>query len=367
LDRSTRLFYPFFTCAIGAVLWAAPAHAWYGHRIVQEWMSPYVEKNVSLPKDLRWEAPLRSKPGESPRDAYFDLAGLLLLNPQAKIPSLSAKTAREVLEIAVDDPDAGMDRELPDSADPNDDRKYMGGSIGTPSAGFRHMYWSGWNWRKPIATFQIPARALGQSPDRIELFANEARARFRDGDHAWGMRLLAWTIHYLQDLTQPFHAVQLPTPRMVPWSVALAWPPAEGWRRLVREATRTITNYHWAYEGYVRHALEQGTASPFRECFAGSGASLLVANPRELALEITRQSIARSRRVGESAYALIGPGLKKSGAAIPLDSKEVDVADLLKNPTYATAREALNHETCESFRLATDATVWMLNWAFESK
>ena len=50
-----------------------------------------------------------------------------------------------------------------------------------------------------------------------------------------------------------------------------------------------------------------------------------------------------------------------------LTVEEVDVADLLKNPSYATARDALNHETCESFRLATDATVWVLNWAFESK
>jgi hypothetical protein len=330
-------------------------------------MRPRLEKEVALPGGARWEVPLRTQAKESLRDAYSDIAGLLLLNPEAKIPSLSAKTPREILAISVDDPDQGMDRELPDSADPSDDRKYMGGSIGPPSTGFRHMYWSGWNWRKPIATFQIPTRALGQSPDRIELFANETRDRLRRGDTAWGMRLLGWTLHYLQDLTQPFHAAQVPTPRMIPWTKLFAWPPAEGWKNLVREATRTITNYHWAYETYVRTALEKGNASPFRDCFASSGGALLVENPRELSLEITRRSIQRSRRVGEMVYALIGPSLKNPGVAIPLDNKELDVADLFANPSHATARDALNRETCESLRLATDATVWMMNWAFESK
>jgi hypothetical protein len=343
-----------------------PAHAWYDHLVVMDWMQSRLEKEVPRPNDLGWNAPL-GKPKDDPKDRYYSLASLLLLNPKADIRSLGETTPRALLRLSADDPDHGMDRELPDSADPNDDRKFMGGTIGTPSAGFRHMYWPGWNWRKPLATFQIPTRALGQAPDRADLIANEARDHFRKGDSAWGFRLLGWAIHYLQDLTQPFHAVQLPSPRMVPWSALFAWPPSAGWEALVREATRTITNYHWAYEGYVRHALRLGDTSPFRECFEKSGGSLLVSSPRELAIEVTNRSIDRSRTVGKALLELVGPHLKKSGVSIPVDPGQVDVEALLRDPAYQAVRERLNRETCEALRLATDATVWLVNWTLKSK
>jgi hypothetical protein len=226
------------------------------------------------------------------------------------------------------------------------------------------MYWGGWNWRKPLRTLQYPARPLGQAPDRIELLANEARDRLKKGDVAWAGRFLAWSIHYLQDLTQPFHAVQIPTLEMVPWRALAAWPPTTAWESLFRGTQRIVTNYHWAYEGYVRHALLAGDADPIRECFEKSGGTILVNSPRELALEITARSIARARETGEAIVALAGRGLMAPGVSVPLDPARVDVEDLLKNPVRAAARDRLNRVTCESLRLATDATIWITKWVF---
>jgi hypothetical protein len=341
------------------------ALAWYDHLVVMDWMRNRLEKEAPIPAGFAWDRPL-PVPKDNPKEEYHSLASLLLLNPGASIRSLRETTPRSILRIAADDPDHGMDRELPDSADPNDDRTYMGGTIGTPSAGFRHMYWPGWNWRKPLATFQIPTRVLGQAPDRADLIANEAKERFRKGHPTWGFRLLGWAIHYLQDLTQPFHAAQVPSLRMVPWSALFAWPPSKGWAALVREATRTITNYHWAYEGYVRQALLQGNASPFRDCFDKNDGSLLVSSPRDLALEVTRQSINRSRAVGKGLLKLVGPYLKKKDISISLNPNQVDIGALLRDPTYQGVRDELNRETCESFRLATNATIWLVNWTLKS-
>ncbi len=343
------------------------ARAWYDHTVVMERILPRLEKEISSVKGVAWSAPLPHDPIGVP-NTFAELGALLLLETNSELKSYSASTPREILRLAPEDPDHGFDRDLPDSADPSNDRAFMGGVEGAGSQGFRHMYWSGWDWRRPLATFQIPTRALGQAPDRIDLLAREARERIRNGDFLWGLRILGWTLHYIQDLTQPFHTVQLPSLAMVPWTSALRWPPRAGFEALVAETTRTITNYHWAYEGYVRHALLARTAngvdaSPFRECFEKSRGSLLVGSPRELALEVIDQTIARGPETGRALVSFLGTELKAPGISVPLDPSIVDVEGLLANPDIASARTRLNQETCDSLQLASDASMWIVRWA----
>lgn len=347
---------------VPVALQAANAAAWYDHTVVMDAVRPRLEREVPEPlAGTSWTDTLPDIPAHT-KTRYVDFAALLLLNPSAKLKSEHALTMRELLRLGAEDPDHGMDSELNDSADPNNDRNYMGGTSGPSSQGFRHQYWPGWNWRKPIATFQIPTRAMGQAPDRIDLLASEARERFRQGDLVWGTRLLGWTLHYIQDLTQPFHTAEVPTLRIVPWKSLLVWPPAAMYPSLKDEATRVITNYHWAYEGYVRHALIQKNDSPFQECIEKTGGSILVKSPRELALEITRRSIERAHATGEGLLEFVGEGLKEPGVSIPLDPARVNNEDLLKNPKFSKAREKLNQATCESLRLMADASVWIVRW-----
>lgn len=338
------------------------AQAWYDHRVVMKWILTRLETEVPLPlKSWNGNVPTVAV---SPETHYSELASLLLLQQNAQLISVDAKTYHELLLLAAEDPDYGMDRDLPDSADPSDDRRFMGGTTGPTSQGFRHMYWPGWEWKHPIATFQYPPHTLGQSPDRIELLANEARTRIRRGDLVWGLRILGWALHYIQDLTQPFHTVQFPSLKIIPLEALLTWPPRDIFPHFVAETTRVVTNYHWAYEGYARYALLLGDASPFKDCFAKSGGSLLATSPRDLALQVTSRSRKRAPKVGAALMEFIGTRLKDKGVNLVLNPKQISYEDLLENPVYETARLRLNAETCESFQLATDASVWLVRWAF---
>ena len=350
---------------LAVLLSMSNARAWYDHTVVMDHVLKRLESEFPQSGDgIFWKGPLRPDPG--PPTNYYDIASLLLLQSRAAVElrSKDARTLHDLLRLGAEDPDHGMDADLPDSADPNDDRRYMGGTKGPSSQGFRHMYWPGWNLRRPIATFQYPSHALGQAPDRIDLLANEARDRIRKGQTTWGGRILGWTIHYLQDLTQPFHAVEIPSLRMIPWRALFVWPPTGAVDSLLRESSRVVTNYHWAYEGYVRNALLNGDASPFRECFQKSGGSLLVNTPRDLALEITNRSITRAKEMGDALFEFAGKHLKDPAVSVPLNPTQVYVEDMLNNPARAALRDRLNAITCESLRLSTDATIWITRWAF---
>ncbi len=350
-----------------AVLGSIPsARAWYDHTTVMNQVQKRLEAEFPHPGEGgEWNRPIPVDPIAT-TTRFYEIASLLLLQSRAAggLPSKDAHTIHDLIRLGAEDPDHGMDADLPDSADPSDDRKYMGGTKGLSSQGFRHMYWSGWDWHKPITTLQFPTRPLGQAPDRIDFLANEARDRIRKGDLNWGARILGWTLHYLQDLTQPFHAVQVPTLEMIPWRALFAWPPNDAFANFSRESSRVITNYHWAYEGYVRHALLAGNASPFRECFEKSGGSLLVNSPRDLALEIASRSVARATETGKALVAFVGTHLKEPAVSVPLNPAQVDVEDLLTNPARAALRDRLNAVTCESLRLSTDASIWITRWVF---
>lgn len=355
------------TAWTGALLPQA-AYAWYEHATFMPWVVDEMVREFAqipdhpLPKLLK--QPLPKADFRQEELTYEFIAQILLLHPDAEVRSLRAKDYRELLILAADDPDHGIDKELPDSADPNNDRKYMGGLHGTPSQGFRHMYFGGWKWRNPIATFQMPTRPLGQAPDRIDLIANEAKKKLQQGDLVWGMRLLGWTLHYIQDLTQPFHSAQVPTPAMVPWSSLLAWPPARGFENLVKESTRSITNYHWVYEGYVRSNLLKKETGPFEACLNEKSPTLLIANPRDLAEFILRQSVERSPKLGSELIDLMSTRLRDADVYIPKKQGGYDEARLLVDASLASQRERVNRNTCASLQLAKAASVWLMRWAF---
>ena len=50
---------------------------------------------------------------------------------------------------------------------------------------------------------------------RVQQYLGLARFAFESGHDYWGYRFLGWALHYVQDLTQPYHSKALPerTPR----------------------------------------------------------------------------------------------------------------------------------------------------------
>ena len=268
----------------------------------------------------------------------------------------------------VDEPDHGMDRDLPDSMDLYGFRKWMGGNAGPHSQGFRHMYFAGWNWREPLSTFQIPTRALGEAPNRAALIAQAGYEFLKSGRHAWGVRLLGWAMHYLQDLAQPFHSAQIPGLRMVPWQALYHWPPNEAFSNLVHETTRTIGNYHWAYEMYVGARLaENERISPFAECLerAEDLSPLRKQKPKDthsLATQIAKNSRQLAPKIGSQVMALFGPSLKLSSVDIPHGKGVPKLAEVISRPDFAEIRNALHQTTCLALADAVVGSRLLLEW-----
>lgn len=114
--------------------------------------------------------------------------------------------AAEILARHVDEPDGPLDGELNQSPYLERVRAsmsyfYQEGDQHTHS--FRHAY---------VEESVIPPifHPTGVAPYRAALYAKLAEGAFMTGHLYWGFRFLAWAIHYVQDVTQPWHTVYLP-------------------------------------------------------------------------------------------------------------------------------------------------------------
>jgi hypothetical protein len=180
----------------------------------------------------------------------------------------------------VDEPDMGMDQNLPDSEDPRHFRKWMGGSTGPTSQGFRHMYFAGFSIGSPFHTLQIPMGPVGDALERITRMREVSANYFLKGDKFWGTRILLWEIHYVQDLQQPFHVVQVPSLKMVPWKKLFS-----GFNQA---ATHTIGNFHYAYEGLILELMKEARTNDLLACLEQPSEGGRFENPEELIQEPRR-------------------------------------------------------------------------------
>jgi hypothetical protein len=117
------------------------------------------------------------------------------------------------------------------------------------------MYWPAGFLKAPPPGGREPVldqTPLGGAPERCQLFFDLARASFASGHPYWGASFLAWAFHYVQDVTMPFHADQLP-------SKAFIYVKPDG-SLDVEGSIRRIIYYHLAFESYTTRMLsgEQG-------------------------------------------------------------------------------------------------------------
>lgn len=268
----------------------------------------------------------------------------------------------------VDDPDLGMDQNLPQSTDPKNDRKWMGGNQGPTSQGFRHMFFGGWKpFEHPLTTFQTPLRPLGQAPERIEIIANKAKIFLQQGQIAWGIRLLMWASHYLQDLAQPFHSAQIIHFKLVPWKSALVWPPSKGFSNLVQETSRVVANYHYAYENYTLSQIIK-----YEECLKypeeKSNFQLNSKNPtpHDLALAITKASIELAPQVGQAELEFFGKVLFQPHVNLPEHQGDLNYDVYALSEELSQPRKKLFQVSCKALANASLVTRQLIYWALNS-
>ena len=91
---------------------------------------------------------------------------------------------------------------------------------------------------------------------RIAMFQALARHAFKSGHAYWGWRFTGWSLHYVQDLTQPYHSRVLPgvsTARML-WINTIAMAGFEGAKN---DAISLVSNRHTAVENYQLNRMLQ--------------------------------------------------------------------------------------------------------------
>ena len=159
-----------------------------------------------------------------------------------------------VLATASDEPDRGMDVGLfADNGTPfgaiygfgeqpfgNPNLSY--GSQAPFHMGFYHLDW---------LTKKAQPGLLNTYPIwRIALYDRLAELAFATGNDYWGWRFMGWALHYIGDLTQPYHAVPLPG---VSTSGAL-WLVIKG---QTNDAIQLVSNRHGVLESYQYQRLSK--------------------------------------------------------------------------------------------------------------
>lgn len=90
---------------------------------------------------------------------------------------------------------------------------------------------------------------------RIHLFKTLSELAFREGQDYWGWRFMGWGLHYMADLSMPYHSTVLPgysTLRML----FINFLDILGFPGPVNNALQLVSNRHMAIERYQRIRLE---------------------------------------------------------------------------------------------------------------
>ena len=201
-------------------------------------------------------SPERTQPEQAPL-AWSDLSFLgggtsqLAARYWALAPGEPVSIA-EVIASANDEPDFGMDIGLFSDNGTDFGQRYGFGiqPFGNPNLeyssqapfhmGFYHLDW--------LTRAAQPSLLRTYPLWRIALFGELAELAFSTGHDYWGWRFLGWGLHYVGDLTQPYHAIPLPGVG----TVDALWSVVQG---KTGELVQLVSNRHGVIESYQYQRL----------------------------------------------------------------------------------------------------------------
>jgi len=134
----------------------------------------------------------------------------------------------DFIALHVTEPDCGMDKKGEETFL----MKFMGGS-----QGYRHMFYPSERWKFPLLF--LP---MGKAPDRAEHFFNKAKEEFKKGNPSSGWLYLSWSLHYIEDLSMPYHTCQTSFKFFM-------------WKSPIEGTTNVTKNFHYAFEDFVYYLL----------------------------------------------------------------------------------------------------------------
>lgn len=183
--------------------------------------------------------------------AGFDaIQNAALVNPNL------ARRFGDWLVLFSDEPDWGMDQNLFGAGDPRYGEIPYGSVKGTSSQAPFHMYFPCENW---ISLKIKPSLKQGMTHLRFVAFANLAQVALCAGDHYWAARFLACAIHYMQDMTAPYHASAVPFLNPLVIAKAIL---AKDKERFSRDNTQLLSNRHFLFEAVAARVQILGAGTP---------------------------------------------------------------------------------------------------------
>jgi hypothetical protein len=258
----------------------------------EQWARINVPEYPHRPDNLRY------RPSNDAKQNRQRFMAALRINPQAKLPlylqvqpganvsgktllpwhevttlqhSLSVKngqflslqegqifSALDVVASASDEPDYGLDLGLWDNNGNTQNLRYNFGkqSFGNPALEYSSQapFHMGFFHESPIV-YKAAGFLRRTYPEyRIHLYQTLSRHAFNTGHAYWGWRFAGWALHYVQDLTQPYHTSVLPgvsVPHML-WINALDILGAHGSKQ---DVITFVSNRHAALENYQYHRM----------------------------------------------------------------------------------------------------------------
>ena len=299
-DAMKRIFVAAICSTLLLLHAVRPVHGWSGHDTITaealegiEWLDRYYIIPVTTPSPAD-DPSLNPKfenlyanpfPPDSfpPEGEFFDFfipCGPFYRFEGKKIGGYT--TAREILVQYSSEPDWKMDTDLPG----NLVSRFMGGS-----QGYRHMYYPAWSLKFP--NLLLPQ---GKAPERAQYFFDLGVKSLKSGDMYWAFRFFARALHYIEDLGQPFHAIQTIPRLIVP-------------EKLMKGTTQTTRNYHYAFEGYVANRISGELGGRFEKDYLKmlrSGRLIEERDVRSLAIKIAKLSNRNAAATISSSIDFLG-------------------------------------------------------------
>ncbi len=169
-----------------------------------------------------------------------------------------------VLSTASDEPDNGLDINCWDDSPSDWGKRYKFGKLpfGNPALDFstQSPFHMGFFHQSAIIYKAAPFVARTYPLLRVHQLYGLSQLAFRTGHSYWGWRFAGMAMHYVQDLTQPYHASLFPgvgTFRMI----AVNFVAMIGLPRMKNDMIVLVSNRHLALERYQAQVMHRDAAT----------------------------------------------------------------------------------------------------------
>ena len=248
-------------------------------------------------------------------------------------------SAREVLSVYSDEPDWKLDDDVKRLTSSN---AIAEANSGTATRAMRH-FWT------PNEVFMGVDLSKGQETDqRFQLYYELALIAFDSGQDYWGYRLLGNAVHYLEDMTQPFHVLLIINTDMLDMPVAIhrllcdvdrnlstRFPDAgeprcqrdETLARQIIESAWYVGTYHGLFEDFALALLETNAfagrevvaqdSTDFQPLRWRTGQSPLL-DLKSVLRQVQVQTVVQAQELGSEVFSTFGKSYVRNRQACEL-------------------------------------------------